>query len=89
MESLTILTLLGVDLGSGSSARLEFYCLCDGLLCTNYRLLKDGSFAFRCRRCRRFDKEFVEKLMALWGNEEFTVIPSVNDSSPVVKKRGS
>jgi len=76
MESLTILTLLGVvGLGSGSSGRLEFYCVCDGLLCTNYRLLKDGSLVTRCRRCRRFDKEFVEKVNALWGDEEFTVIP--------------
>jgi hypothetical protein len=64
-----------VALGSGNSVPLEFYCPCDGLLCTNYRLLKDGSFSTRCRRCRRFDKEFVEKVNAFWGDEEFTVIP--------------
>lgn len=64
-----------MSLGSSSSTRLESYCMCDGLLCTNYRLLKDGNFVTRCRRCRRFDEEFVEKVMAIWGNEEFTVIP--------------
>lgn len=71
-----MLMLLGVvGLGSGSSARLEFYCVADGLLCTNYRLLKDGGFVTRCQRCRRFDKEFMERVMVVWGDEEFTVIP--------------
>ena len=75
MESLIGFLWLGVDLGSVSSIPLEFYCMFDGLLCTNYRLLKDGSFVTRCRRCKRFDKEFVEKLDAFWDAEEFTVIP--------------
>ena len=64
-----------VAMGSGSSACLEFYCLCDGSLCTNYSLLKDGSFSTRCQRCKRLDKEFIERVMAVWGDEDFLVIP--------------
>lgn len=62
-------------MGSVSSVPLEFYCPCDGLLCTNYRLLKDGRFSTRCLRCKRFDEEFVKKPDAFFGEEEFTVIP--------------
>jgi hypothetical protein len=70
---------LAMDKTVENRKSVKVYCLCDGLLCTNYRLLKDGNFAFRCRRCKRLDKEFVEKVLALWGNEEFTVIPSVDE----------
>lgn len=66
---------MGVGLDSGSSVPLEFYCPCDGSLCTNYRLLEDGSFHTRCRRCKRFDEEFVKELDVFFREGEFTVIP--------------
>lgn len=65
---------MGVALASVSSIPLEFYCPCDGLLCTNYRLLKGGRFSTRCLRCKRFDKELLEKIVAFFGGQEFTVV---------------
>lgn len=51
-----------------------FYCPFDGSLCDNYRLLKDGGFVTRCRRCRRFDADFLA-VLDVFGDGDFVVVP--------------